>query len=692
MEQHASGLSRVVVATDRSASADKAVHWAAEFAARQGSELVVVQVLAPRAGESDLARLSREQSELALADLARLIAGGAARGVVVESEDVAQAILDVVEAERAETVVVGNVGMSGRRQFLLGNVPNRVSHNARCNVIILNTSVDGAGANGAVVHAVAPAEPGRVGDGRLLRRAFRIGTVLARAGVEEWQERRGRGSDEVSRATARRAREVLNDLGPTFAKLGQILSTRPDLLPEEFIEELSHLQERVTPLSEVEVVSVIEEELRVPWEDVFTELEFEPMAAGTIAQVHRARLENGERVVVKVQRPTAEQEIAQDLGLLEMFAARVGERPAFKRAFDVNGIVGFLSESLRRELDFKQEAANIERMREVLAGFERLGVPVVHHELSTARLLVMEEVEGVPLRDAPDVPERREAARQLLESYYRQVLTEGFFHADPHAGNLKWWRDSVYFLDLGMIGQVDPEARHLMTMLMLAVWQEDAPFLSDVVLALAGGAEAAQDIDLDGFRSDLGEVVARYRKLPLREIQLGPMLQEVTEISMHHGVRLPASLALTAKAFAQMQLAVAELDPDLEPFAVAGSFMVKDTLKQMVSGLSPQNVVYETRKAGSRFMRILDAIESVAGSKPGPRLQVHFKGTERLEFQIEQASTRLSLALGFSAAIVGAAMTANSPLISRWVPTVLGGAGSALGVGLAVNLLRRRKP
>src|ERR671915_2456423 len=226
------------------------------------------------------------------------------------------------------------------------------------------------------------------------------------------------------RARVHRFRASLEELGPTFAKLGQILSTRPGLLPPAYIEELATLQERVTPLTEAEVVSVMEQELGIPWEDVFESIDPEPLAAGTIAQVHKATLESGERVVVKVQRPTAEQDILQDLGLLEMFAQKAADRPALRRVFDVPAIVEHLSSSLKRELDFRQEAANLRRMQEVLVPFPRLGVPVVYEEYSTSRLLVMQEIQGVPVRDALLSPERKEAARQLLESYYHQVMVE----------------------------------------------------------------------------------------------------------------------------------------------------------------------------------------------------------------------------------------------------------------------------
>ena len=180
------------------------------------------------------------------------------------------------------------------------------------------------------------------------------------------------------RQRARRIRDALQELGPTFAKMGQVLSTRPDLLPEVIIEELATLQEKVTPLTEQEVVAAMERELGVPWEDVFASIDPTPIAAGTIGQVHFATLESGDRVVVKIQRPTAEQDIALDLGLLERLAAKLAARPGSRRVIDVPLLVRQFSESLRRELDYRREATNVKRMTEVLAPYTRLAVPKVY--------------------------------------------------------------------------------------------------------------------------------------------------------------------------------------------------------------------------------------------------------------------------------------------------------------------------
>ena len=518
-------------------------------------------------------------------------------------------------------------------------------------------------------------------EGMLLGRAAQIGRVMARHGL------RDRGGSTRDRARA--FRESLEELGPTFAKLGQVLSTRPDLLPPEFVEELESLQDQVPPMSEAEVVAVMEEELGVPWEDVFESVEPLPLAAGTIGQVHKARLESGEDVVIKVQRPTAREEILRDLGLLTLFAEKTQNRPAFRQVMDVPAAIEHLSSSLRRELDFRQEAANVERLREVLEPFSRLDVPRVYERYTSRRLLVLERIDGVAVTQAPMGEARSEAARQLVESYFRQILSEGFFHADPHPGNMLWANDRIYFLDLGMVGEVPPETRELVLLLLMAFWQEDAGFLTEVVLQL-GGDDQRPDIDLAGLREELGALLGTYRHASLAELELGPILQSITETASRHGVRLPASLALTGKALAQMQSAATELDPTLDPFAAVGSFVLRDLLTRLRGAADPKRMFYEGQKLRVRAIRLVEAFERVTGARPGQKLQVHFRGAE-LEDVISGAARRLSLGLTGAAAILGSAVTASAQDVQAWVPIAFGAAGTFLTGMLVLDVLRRRR-
>jgi ubiquinone biosynthesis protein len=670
-------IQRILVATDRSDTATRAVTWAAEMSGKYAAELLVLQVVAPEhlasgAGDDDDAE--------SLAAFTRQVCAERGRPLLVYDSDPADAIVRTCEQERVDLVVVGNVGMRDRTEFLLGSVPNQVSHNARCSVVIVNTAMNGAARPQAA--AATGTEPT---EGQLLGRAAHVAQVLAKYGLGDILHR-----DRDDRAgRARRFRAALEELGPTFAKLGQILSTRPDLLPPEVVTELADLQDHVTPLTEAEVVAVMEAELKVPWEDVFASIEPDPLASGTIAQVHRATLIGGQRVVVKVQRPTAETEIRQDLGLLQRFAGQAAGRPAFQQVVDVPAVIDHLSSSLVRELDFRHEAANIERMREVLAPFDQLSVPGVHADLSSRRLLVLEEIQGTPLLKAPEGEARRSAARQLLEAYYQQVLTAGFFHADPHPGNLMWWNDTIYLLDLGMVGEVDAALRESLLLLLLAFWQEDTAFLAEAMLGLAEGPPPP-DFDQAAYQAELAGLLASYRHLSLKELRLGPLLQQLTEISVRHRVRLPSSIALIGKAFGQMQLAAAELDPALDPFSVAGSFYLRQLAGRVRTLAAPGHLFYEGQKLRARATRLLEGLERTLGVRGGTGLQVDFRGAQDLTRAIGLAGRRIAVGLAAATAIVGTAVIASAARSPGWATAVFGTAAALLTGGLLVDVLRRR--
>jgi ubiquinone biosynthesis protein len=535
--------------------------------------------------------------------------------------DPAAAIVREAAERGSDLIVLSDAGMRDRTEFLLANIANRVSHAARCSVVFV------ADRSGPAATNDEPRE-------RLLGRAAEIGRVFARHGLRD---------DRPAADRARRLREALEELGPTFAKLGQVLSTRPDLLPPEFIAELARLQDDMPPLSQAEVVAVLEAELGVPWEDALSHIDPNPLAAGTIAQVHRASLPDGSAVVLKVQRPSAERQILEDLALLELFAEKAGNRPAFERVVDLPAVFAYLSESLRRELDFSIEAASIERIRPLLADFGRLNAPHVHLEISTRRLLVMEEVAGVSVREAAPEEARREAARELLSCYYQQVLGEGFFHADPHPGNLRWADGQVWFLDFGMVGELDPDVRLLLLLLVMAFWRDDAPFLAETLLMLSG-PEAPAGLDIDQLERDLQELLGYVRHGSLAEIELGQILTGMARIAARHGVRLPASLSLAGKALAQVQLTAAQLDPELQPVELIGRFVARSLTRDLARHGDPRVALYELQKLRVRARRLLEGLERVTGARPGPGLQVEVRGLAELERSVRRMTFAIAAA------------------------------------------------
>jgi predicted unusual protein kinase regulating ubiquinone biosynthesis (AarF/ABC1/UbiB family)/nucleotide-binding universal stress UspA family protein len=679
-----------MVGTDRSETAERAVRWAADLAERYGADLHVVRVIVPErsAGSRDEEATERMRAA-AVDDLAlhaRAIAGERGHARVVVDDDPARAIVRAAAEDAIDVLVVGNAGMAGRKEFLLGNVPNRISHSARCTVVIVNSFAPEDEVAAAAAGSRAQDERTRLD---LAARGTKIAAVFAKHGLRELFGRPDEDGAVGRRRQAKRVRAALEELGPTFAKLGQLLSTRPDLLPAEFIEELAQLQDRIAPLAEERVVRVMEQDLGVPWEDVFETIEPEPLAAGTIAQVHRASLASGEKVVVKVQRPEAKELIEQDLALLRIFAGTIGARPTVRQVVDAKAAFEHLSASLHRELDFAREAANAERMRSALAEFPRLAVPRIHVEISTTRLLVMQDVGGVAATDVPPGPLRKEIAQQLLESFYKQILVEGFFHADPHPGNFMWQPDEerLYFLDLGMVGEVGAETRELLVPLLMALWQEDVGFVTDLVVTLAG-ATGRSDLDVEAFARDIDGLMARYRGAAIKDIQLGPLLQEMTVVSFRHGVPLPASLSLMAKALAQMQLVAAKLDPDVDPLAVAGRYLMRSLLRGIGGGSDPKALFYQSQKMKVRAMRVFEAVERLTGARPGQKLEVNFRA-DSLDASVRRAGRRVTLGLTAGFALLTTGITAVSDRVASWVPAAFGSAAAVLVVVLAADFIRR---
>lgn len=689
--QNISTVKRIMVGTDRSETAEQAVKWAASLAESYQAELFVVQVLAPEnPGVTEYGKAERTRAQFVEEELAvhaRQLAGTRGHGLVVIASDPAIAIVSTAEQEKVDVLVVGNIGMAGRKEFLLDNVPNRISHNAHCTVVIVRTTQTDNRIPNSTQTIIRDSEPAP-SEPRLIERGSQIAVVMAKHGLKELFGHRDEEGSTDRRRHAKRLRMALEELGPTFSKLGQVLSTRPDLLPPEYIEELENLQDHVPPMSEEEVVGVFEQEMGVPWEDVFESIESKPLAAGTIAQVHRATLVSGDRIVVKTQRPTARNEIEQDLGLLKLFAEKVHDRPALKKVIDMEAVFEHLSSSLHRELDFRQEAANIDRMRKILKGYDCLDVPSVHRDLSTSRILVMEEIQGSPLGEAPEGPQRAKAARQLLECYYKQILVDGFFHADPHPGNLMWWKDRIYFLDFGMVGDVGTDIREHLTLLTLAFWHGDATFLTEVTLMLSEATDRS-DLDFTHFQAEIGELMAKYRTVALAEMQIGEILQQMCEIALRHEVPIAASLTLIGKALAQVQMVTARLDPTLDPFDIAGRFLMRTMLKGIRTKLDPKLLLYQSQKLSVRATRVIESVERLIGARPGAKLEVKFRA-DKLENTVRHTGHRVAIGLTAAASLMAAGITAGSAAITEWVSIGFGLSGTLLTLGLITDALRQR--
>ena len=314
-----------------------------------------------------------------------------------------------------------------------------------------------------------------------------------------------------------------------------------------------------------------------------------------------------------------------------------------------------LDASLRRELDFTQEAANIRRIAPALASYTRLALPRVHDELSTARVLVMEEARGAPVEAAPTTRARREAAAQLVACYYRQILAEGVFHADPHPGNVLFDGERLWLLDFGMVGELGPAEREQALLLVLAFWRSDAAGLAEAML-LSAGDSARAVADPAAFERDLASFVAQHRGSTMAEVELGPVLEGLGGIAARHGVRLPAELVLAGKALAQVQLTASTLDPDLDPMAAVGSFVRSTIVRGIAERADPQAILYELYQLRARTRRLVESVERLTGARPGARLQVDVLSGARIERELRRLAYLLAAALLLAGALIALAI------------------------------------
>ena len=251
-----------------------------------------------------------------------------------------------------------------------------------------------------------------------------------------------------------------------------------------------------------------------------------------------------------------------------------------------------------------------------------------------------------------------------------------------------WWNDTIYLLDLGMVGEVDAGLRESLLLLLLAFWQEDNSFLAEAMLGIATAPPPG--FDEAAFAEELAALLASYRHLSLKELRLGPLLQQLTEISVRHQVRLPSSLALIGKAFGQMQLAAAELDPSLDPFSVAGTFYMRQLAGQMRTLANPGQLVYESQKLRVRLSRLLEGLERTLGARGGTGLQVDFRGAQDLTSAIRLAGRRIAIGLAAATAIVGTAVAASGAHPAAWATAVFGAVAVLLTGGLVADVLRHR--
>lgn len=437
---------------------------------------------------------------------------------------------------------------------------------------------------------------------RRWRRYAQVLAIASRHGLGTQLRGLGGNRGSAPERTARALARALDDAGVTFVKLGQMLSTRADLLPEAYVSELSRLQVRAQPEPWSAIEAMLDTELGRPWQQVFTEIDPEPLASASVAQVHAARLPDGSQVVVKVQRPTALRSVQVDSQILLRLARTLDRNARWARRLGVRGLVAGFTDSLAEELDYRVEMDNLAALAESSA---RHGVrlPELHAAPSTARLLVLERFDGQPLsrRDGLDeLPEdhRRAAAQTLLTTVFEQVLVAGVFHADLHPGNVFWWPDgSVGLLDFGSVGRLDAATRRNLGLLLWAVDNDDPVFATDTLLEML---DRPADLDERALQRGIGQLIVRARTSRGRPADLFP---DLLGLVMRHGLQVPPQLAAALRCLGALEGTLRLLDPDLDLLAVA-----RESGRGLLAEPSPQRLKEELTDRGVRLLPLLDQL------------------------------------------------------------------------------------
>lgn len=407
---------------------------------------------------------------------------------------------------------------------------------------------------------------------------YGFGALLAQMGLSERLNlpRRFRRRKALGEITlARRVRLLLEELGPTFIKFGQILSTRSDLLPPEFLEELSYLQDQVAPVSWEEARQVLESELEAPAEAYFSHIDPQPIASASLAQVHLATLLSGEEVILKIQRPNIEQTINTDLDILHDLTNLAQSRTALGARFEVAELAEEFALALRNELDFRREAWNADRFRKNFAGEKHLYVPKIFWDLTTRRLLVMERVEGIKIDDLPALEaagyDRRRIAEHAARFVLKEVLIDGFFHADPHPGNLIIMPGEVIgVIDFGIVGRLNERERVDLARLFIAVVQLDIDAVVDQLYRMG---VASPKTDRQGLHRDLRRLLSQYYGRPIYAISGREVIRGVQPIIYRHRLHVPPDYWLLMKTSAIMQGVGLALDPQFDIFEAARPYL-----------------------------------------------------------------------------------------------------------------------
>ena len=560
--------------------------------------------------------------------------------------------------------------------------------------------------------AVAAAARRKLGRAAHVRRYTEIVSILVRYGFVDVVEalhlrpylaagrrmlsRFGRpGQPDASRAV--RLRLAMEALGPTFIKFGQALSTRADLLPPEVIAEFTLLQDSVPPLPAGTAERAIEEALGRPIADLFVEFDPVPLAAASIAQVHRARLRSGDVVAVKVRRPGLGAVVEADLAILADLA-RLAERHWPDAAlYSLGELVAEFGRTIRREQDLLREGRLIERVASHFAGDPTVYLPQIYWHVSRAAVLTMEFLNGVKVSAVGTAEatglDPRVVARRGADAVLRQILVHGLFHADPHPGNILVLPCGVIaFVDFGIVGRLDREMRERLAEVVLAIHAHDAGRLADIVVHVA---TPLRPVDSAELTRDIEEMLDQYAGLALGQLSLRALFGSITEAMARHRLKLPADLLLLIKSVATIEAVGCQLDPGFQIVEHAAPFVTS----LLAEKRAPAAVLRRTAHAGHETMRALRTLPANLGEiarrirTDGVQVQFVHRNLDFFVREMDRSSNRLSFAIVIAAILIGSSILVHAstgPLLHGY--PLLGVAGflvaAVLGLGLAVGIVR----
>jgi len=458
-----------------------------------------------------------------------------------------------------------------------------------------------------------------------------------------------------------KAEELTDDLermGPTYIKLAQLMSTRADLIPPAYAKALSRLQDSVEPFGFEEVERIVTEELGVRLSRAFASFEATPLASASLGQVHRAVMRDGREVVVKVQRPGIRERIDEDMEALAELAEFADNHSEAGRKYGFGDLLEQFRRSLNGELDYRREAANLTALGRIVAKYDALVIPEPIDDYTTGKVLTMDYVRGRKITDLGPLAKMEfdgcRLAEQLFEAYLDQILVDGFFHADPHPGNVLLTDDNrVALIDLGMVARVPAAIRKQLVKLLLAMSDGNGKAAADVAVALGRPLE---DFDGAAFCTQASELVERSQGVNLDELDAGTMVMELMRISGDHGLRLPAELSMLGKALLNLDQVARQLDPDFDP---------SEAIRRHTDSILESQM---TPSAGSAFSALLEArdfVEQLPGrvnkvmdamAEGTFHLDVHAFDEAELMHGLQKLANRLTMGLVVAALIIGAAM------------------------------------